>query len=75
MRISTDATMLLTDRVDQLDVHPDAVRVRKHAAFQHIEHAKFRADLPDSDLTVPVGKRRWSAKSQNCCPAARATDR
>ena len=30
VRISTDATMLLTDRVDQLDVHPDAMRVRKH---------------------------------------------
>ena len=52
MRISTDATTLLTDRVDQLD----AMRVRKHAAFQHIEHGKFWADLPDSDPTVPVGK-------------------
>jgi hypothetical protein len=56
VRISTDATMLLTDRVDQLHVHPDAMRVGKHATSQHVEQAEFLADLPDRRPHVPVGK-------------------
>jgi len=43
--------------VDQLGVDPDLVGRPPHAAFEHIAHAQFAADLLCVDRLVPVGKR------------------
>ena len=48
--------MLVGLRVDQLDIYPDAARIRRDAALQRISDAEFRADLPDSDGPAFVGK-------------------
>jgi hypothetical protein len=29
--------MLVGERVDQLDIHPDTMRVSQYAAFQHVK--------------------------------------
>jgi len=50
VRISANATMLLTDRVDQLDVHPDAMRIRTRAR-RRIE------PIAEPDQNSPVSPR------------------
>lgn len=56
MREKINRRHYAADGSRRLHVHPDAMRVGKHATSQHIEQAGFLADLPDRDLTVPVGK-------------------
>ena len=43
-------------RIDQPDVHLDVIRIRRHAALQHIADAEFFADLPDCDRLAFVGE-------------------